>query len=101
MAESLPPKTLHSPHTGEAETLVPVLSVELLVELRRLAARCLDRERGNDTLQPMALVQEAYLRLAVHAAPEWKDRARFLSVAACVMRQVLIEHARARKRGAG
>ena len=97
MAESLPPKTLHSPHTGEAETLVPVLSVEL----RRLAARCLDRERGNDTLQPMALVQEAYLRLAVHAAPEWKDRARFLSVAACVMRQVLIEHVRARKRGAG
>ena len=90
------PLSLKDPSlAGAAENLVPIL----FVELRRLAAGCLGRERPNHTLQPTALVHEAYLRLAGHGAPEWKDRARFLGVAAHVMRQVLIDHARARKRG--
>lgn len=76
----------------------------LYQELRRLAAGCLRKERPNHTLQPTALVNEAYLRLAGQAQPEWKDRARFLGAAARVMREVLIDYARTRnraKRGSG
>ncbi|MCX6633935.1 MAG: sigma-70 family RNA polymerase sigma factor [Acidobacteria bacterium] len=82
------------------ETLVPLL----YRELRRLAAGCLRSERPNHTLHPTALVHEAYLRLAGQPRAEWGDRAHFLAVAAHVMREVLIDHARTRnraKRGAG
>ena len=80
--------------------LVPLL----YRELRRLAAGYLRNERQNHTLQPTALVNEAFLRLAGQADSEWKDRGRFVAVAAHVMREVLIDHARTRgrsKRGAG
>lgn len=71
-------------------------------ELRRLATRYLNRERGDHTLQPTALVHEAFLRLASEKQPDWQDRAHFFGVAARLMRQVLVDHARRRhnlKRG--
>lgn len=70
-------------------------------ELRRLARAQLRRERVDHSLQPTALVHEAYLRL-VKADVDWQDRTHFMSVASRVMRRVLVEHARARsarKRG--
>jgi RNA polymerase sigma factor (TIGR02999 family) len=71
-------------------------------ELRRLAASCLKKERGNHTLQPTALVHEAYLRLVGQNEVEWQNRAQFFGIAARVMREILIDYARARnaqKRG--
>jgi RNA polymerase sigma factor (TIGR02999 family) len=73
-------------------------------ELRQLAEKYLNRERVGHTLQPTALVNEAYIRLVEQTHPEWKNRAHFFAVAAQVMRQVLVDHARrnqAAKRGAG
>ena len=61
-------------------------------------------ERGNHTLQPTALVNEAYMRLAGCDETLWQDRARILGTAAHIMRNILVDHARARragKRGAG
>jgi RNA polymerase sigma factor (TIGR02999 family) len=63
-------------------------------ELKRLAASYLKRERPEHTLQPTALVNEAYLRLAGRREPDWHGRAHFYGVAAQVMRQVLVDHAR-------
>ena len=71
-------------------------------ELRHLARRYLQRERGEHTLQPTALVHEAYLRLVDNTRFDWKSRAQFYGIAARVMRQVLVDHARrkgAAKRG--
>lgn len=71
-------------------------------ELRRLAHHYLSRERNGHTLQSTALVHEAYLRLAGANPPEWQNRAHFFGIAAHVMRQILVEHARvhgAAKRG--
>lgn len=64
-------------------------------ELRRLARVQMRRERGNHTLQPTALVNEAYMRLAPDAGVFWRDRAHFMAIAAGVMRRVLVDHARA------
>lgn len=66
-------------------------------ELRRLAASHLRKERRSHTLQPTALVHEAYLRLVGQNNPLWEDRTHFYGVAARLMRQILVEHAR-RKR---
>ena len=71
-------------------------------ELRRLAAGYLRRERPGYTLQPTALVNEAYLRLLKDDPQRWQNRAHFCAIAAHSMRQILIERARARdaqKRG--
>ena len=71
-------------------------------ELRRLAASYLRRERPGQTLQPTALVNEAYLRLMKDKPGRWQNRAHFCAIAAHSMRQILIERARARgaqKRG--
>ena len=71
-------------------------------ELRTLAAIYLRRERGGHTLEPTALVNEAFLRLVDSNALEEPDQAHFLAIAANVMRRVLVEHARAKaaqKRG--
>ena len=71
-------------------------------ELRQLARSYLRRERGDHTLQPTALVHEAYLRLVDETQIEWKSRAQFYGIAARVMRQVLVDHSRrkgAAKRG--
>jgi RNA polymerase sigma factor (TIGR02999 family) len=64
-------------------------------ELRRLAAAQMRRERSNHTLQPTALVHEAYVRL-VDQRLAWKDRGHFFGVAARAMREVLVDHARRR-----
>src|SRR5215469_12324368 len=63
-------------------------------ELRQLAAAYLRGERKGHTLQPTALVHEAYLRLVEQSKPDWQSRSHFYGVAARVMRQVLVDHAR-------
>jgi len=65
--------------------------------LRQLAARYLKHERANHTLQPTALVNEAYLRLVDQQKVEWQNRAQFFGLAAKVMRNILIDHARSRQ----
>ena len=73
-------------------------------ELRTIAARHLRRERRNHTLQPTALVNEAFLRLVGQERVDWHGRAHFLAIAAQAMRRVLIDHARrhaAARRGGG
>jgi RNA polymerase sigma factor (TIGR02999 family) len=71
-------------------------------ELRRLASNYLRRERQNHTLQPTALVNEAYLKLVDQKTAHWQNRAQFYGVAAQLMRRILVDHARqhqAAKRG--
>lgn len=73
-------------------------------ELRRLAAQYLRRERSGHTLQTTALINEAYLQLLGQAPIDWQNRAHFIGIAARLMRQILVDHARARlteKRGQG
>ncbi len=67
-------------------------------ELRRRAAAYLRRERADHTLQPTALVHEAYLRLVGQQRVAWQNRAHFLGVAAQMMRRILVDHARAQHR---
>ena len=73
-------------------------------ELRQIAARHLAQERPGHTLQATALVHEAYLRLIDQHSVDWRNRAHFFSIAAEMMRRILVNHAvgrRAQKRGAG
>jgi RNA polymerase sigma factor (TIGR02999 family) len=80
------------------ERLVPLV----YGELRRLAGRYMKRERPNHTLEPTAVVHEAFLRLIEQKNVSWKNRAHFFGVAAQAMRRVLVDHARrhkANKRG--
>jgi RNA polymerase sigma factor (TIGR02999 family) len=73
-------------------------------ELRRLADSYLRRERTDHTLQPTALVHEAYMRLVGQDQPDYRNRSHFFGVAAQLMRQILVDHARGRnagKRGGG
>src|SRR5579883_1749667 len=83
---------------GSTDELIPLL----YDELRRLAAGYLRRERPGHTLQPTALVNEAYLRLVEQKDAPWNGLAHFIGIAARVMRQVLVDHARrkgAQRRG--
>src|SRR6185503_10519853 len=68
-------------------------------ELRRRAAAYLRRERSDHTLQPTALVHEAYLRLVGQERVVWQNRAQFYGVAAQMMRRILVDHARGHHRG--
>ena len=68
-------------------------------ELRRLADRYLQNERPDHTLQTTALVHEAYLRLIDQTGVNWQNRAHFIGIAAHLMRQILVNHAVAHKRG--
>lgn len=73
-------------------------------DLKRMAARRLSAERAGHTLQPTALVNEAYLRLAAQNNSRWRNRGHFFAMAAGMMRRILVDHARARhrhKRGGG
>jgi RNA polymerase sigma factor (TIGR02999 family) len=73
-------------------------------ELRRQAQRAMRREASEHTLQPTALVHEAYLRLADQRPSAWRNRSQFFGIAAQMMRRILVDHARARladKRGGG
>lgn len=73
-------------------------------ELKRLARRYLRRERSSHTLQPTALVNEAYIQLSSLKSAQWQSRSHFMGVAALAMRRVLTDHARDKrtaKRGGG
>ena len=86
---------------GDRSALDEMLPL-LYGELRRLAAFYLKRERSNHTLQPTALVHEAYIRLIDQKRVNWKNRAQFFGLAAEMMRRILVNHARDRvvaKRG--
>jgi RNA polymerase sigma factor (TIGR02999 family) len=78
---------------GAGDRLFPIL----YGELRRQAGRHMRRERRSHTLQPSGLVNEAYLRLRGAPGSDWQDRKHFFAIAARVMRQVLVDHARRRK----
>lgn len=85
--------------SAEAELMPAVY-----LELKRLAAGYLRRERQDHTLQATALVHEAYLKLAGQHAPRWQGRSHFFAMAAKIMRRILTDHARqhrAQKRGSG
>jgi RNA polymerase sigma factor (TIGR02999 family) len=87
---------------GDAEAADQLIAL-VYDELRRQAARYLSRERGDHTLRPTALVNEAYLRLVRQRRVVWQDRGQFFAVAATVMRRLLVDYARqngASKRGA-
>ncbi len=75
-----------------AEKILPLV----YDELRKLAAAKMARESAGQTLQPTALVHEAWLRLGGEAQPNWQNRAHFFSAAAEAMRRILIENARRR-----
>jgi RNA polymerase sigma factor (TIGR02999 family) len=88
---------------GDRRALDRLLPV-IYAELRRIAVRQLRHERDGHTLQPTALVHEAYLRLVDQRSADWQNRAHFFGVAARVMRRILVDHARrqaAKKRGEG
>lgn len=73
-------------------------------ELRMRARNYLRRERPDHTLQPTALIHEAYLRMVGESLPEWQNRSHFFAIASRAMRQILVDHARRRgagKRGSG
>lgn len=87
---------------GSADALGRLIPL-IYDELRAIASRRMRNER-RASLRPTALVNEAYLRLAGAPPPDWQDRAHFFGVAARLMRQILVDHARARqaaKRGGG
>lgn len=77
-----------------AAKLIPIV----YGELRRLAAAYMRRERKEHTLQPTALVHEAYLKLMEQREVDWQSRAHFFGIAAQTMRRILIDHARAHMR---
>jgi len=86
---------------GEEEALERLMP-EVYGELRRLAASFLRSERRDHTLQPTALVHEAFLRLVEQQEVDWQSRAHFYGIAARLMRRTLVDHARrksAKKRG--
>lgn len=85
--------------TGALERLAPVLETEL----RRVARQYLSREQAGHTLQPTALINEAYIRLIEWNAVEWRNRAHFYAVAAKMMRRILVNHgiSRARQKRGG
>jgi len=86
---------------GDQQALDQLMPL-VYAELRRLASNYLRRERQNHTLQPTALVNEAYLKLIDQKNARWQNRAQFYGVAAQLMRRILVDHARehqAAKRG--
>lgn len=83
---------------GETQALDEVMS-ELVDDLRQLAAAYLRRERPDHTLQPTALVNELYLRLAEREEVSWQNRAHFFAFAATQMRRILVDHARHHRAG--
>lgn len=86
--------------TGAADRLLEMV----YPELHRIAEREMRRERVGHTLQPTAVVHEAYLKLVDQSKVDWRNRAHFLGVAAQAMRRLLVDHARRRlrdKRGGG
>lgn len=88
--------------TGGNKDVVNQILPHIYDELRRLAGNYLRRERSDHTLQPTALVHEAYMKLIDQKKVKWQNRAHFFGIAAQVMRRILMDHARkhsAEKRG--
>jgi len=85
---------LHDAASGQRES-VDALIAAIYEDMRRLAARHMGGERQNHTLQPTAVVHEAYVRLIDQRNTDWKDRLHFFAVASLIIRRVLIDHARA------
>jgi RNA polymerase sigma factor (TIGR02999 family) len=83
---------MRSGRTDVLEQLLPLV----YHELRRLAARYMQSERAGHTLQPTALVHEAYLRLTNQDRANWQNRAQFMGVAGQLMRRILVDYARKR-----
>jgi RNA polymerase sigma factor (TIGR02999 family) len=96
-------RLLHEWSDGREDAL-ELLLPEVYGELRRLASSYFRRERADHTLQPTALVHEAFLKLIDQRAVRWQSRAHFFGIAAQAMRRILVDHARAHaagKRGDG
>lgn len=89
-------KMLRDWRNGDQEALEKLIPV-VYDELRRQAAGYLRRERTGHTLQTTALIHEAYLRLINQQNIEWQNRAHFYAIAARLMRQILVDHARNRQ----
>ncbi|MGA1996207.1 MAG: ECF-type sigma factor [Bryobacteraceae bacterium] len=103
MAEESLTELLRDFRSGDRAALDRLIPM-VYAESRRLAANCLRQERTGHTLQPTALVHECYMRLLAQQPPEYQSRSHFYGVAAQVMRQILVDHARTRnaaKRGGG
>jgi RNA polymerase sigma factor (TIGR02999 family) len=88
-------KLLQDWSRGDQEALQRLITV-VYPELKKLASNYLRSERTDHTLQPTALIHEVYLRFIGQTAPEWENRAHFYGVAARIMRQILVDHARSR-----
>ena len=82
---------------GDKEALDQLMPV-VYDELRRQAARYLRREQAGHTLQTTALIHEAYVRLVDQRNVQWQNRAHFFGIAAQLMRRILVDHARTKKR---
>src|SRR5215470_9246411 len=89
---------LHAWNQGDPEAAARLMPL-VYQELRRRAADCLRRERTDHTLQPTALVHEAYVKLVGQNRAQWKNCAHFCSVAAQLMRRILVKYAEARNAG--
>lgn len=95
---------LQQMHSKAPADVAAVLLPLVYEELREAAQRYLQRERPNHTLQPTALVHEAFLRLINQSRVDWQGRSHFLAVGAEAMRRILVDHARGHgraKRGGG
>lgn len=100
MAESDVTILLDQVNRGDAEALDHLIRT-IYAELRRMSAAIMRRESAGHTLQPTALVNEAFIRL-IHGDTKWENRAHFFGAAARAMRRILVDHARAKsalKRG--
>lgn len=94
---------LRAAASGERRDL-DALMVAIYDDMRQLAESHLRRERPDHTLQPTALVHEAFLKLIDQRSTDWKDRAHFFAIAARILRRIMVDHTRrkqAAKRGAG
>lgn len=101
MAEETITQLLARWSSGDQEAVEQVLPL-VYEELRSIASRQLRRERSDHTLQPTAIVHEAYLRLVEQAGLDWPSRSHFYGFAARLIRRILVDHARHRnwaKRG--
>ncbi len=85
---------LHAAASGDRRELDALMSA-VYQDMRRLAMSHMDNERRNHTLQPTALVHEAYVKLLDQHRTDWKDRLHFFSIASRIIRRILIDHARA------
>jgi RNA polymerase sigma factor (TIGR02999 family) len=88
---------LNAWHSGDADAGERAMGL-VYQELRRLAARRLAAERQGHTLQPTALVNEAYMKLLAGEVPKVVDRVHFFALAATTMRRILVDHAKSRRR---